>query len=61
MKTKLVSHKPYLLRKKGASVSITIPQAALLFTDFEVGQGVWMYATPLGLLLSRERISEKSN
>jgi hypothetical protein len=59
MKPKLVSHKPYILKDKGSSLSITIPQAALLFTDLKAGEGVWMYATPRGLLLSPQRLEQE--
>jgi len=56
---KLLSHKPYRLRTKGSSLTVTIPKTVLLFTDFEEDCGLWMYATPRGLLLSTQRFDKK--
>ena len=56
---KLLSHKPYRLRTKGSSLTITIPKTVLLFTDIEAECDLWPYATPRGLLLSRQRLDKK--
>lgn len=56
---KLLSHKPYRLRTKGASLTVTIPKTVLLFTDLEADCELWPYATSRGLLLSKQRLDKK--